>query len=102
MFEDAEMKNDWKCLIELFSQVKDYEKMENLLLMFLTINEREYLVDRYRIVRAFLTTELTQREIAEQFHVSISKITAGSNELKRTSGDFKKVLMDFISKKRQR
>lgn len=101
MFEDVEMEDDWKRLIELFSQVNDHEQMEKLLLLFLTINEREYLVDRYRIVRALLTTELTQREIAEQFHVSIAKITAGSNELKRTPGDFKKMLMDFILKKKR-
>ena len=99
MFEDVEIKNDWNCLVELFTQVTDHEQMEKLLLLFLTINEREYLVDRYRIVRALLSTELTQREIAEQFHVSIAKITAGSNELKRTPSDIKKILTEFISER---
>ncbi len=97
MFEDVEMENNWNCLIELFTQVTDHEQMKKLLLLFLTINEREYLVDRYLIVRALLTTELTQREIAEQFHVSIAKITAGSNELKRTPIDIKEILTNFIS-----
>ncbi|MCB1137001.1 MAG: trp operon repressor [Chlamydiia bacterium] len=93
------MENDWTCLVELFTEVNDHQQMEKLLLLILTINEREYLIDRYRIVRALLTTKLTQREIAEQFHVSIAKITAGSNELKRTPNDIKEILTDFISKR---
>ena len=96
MFEDKEMNSDWSCLVELFAQADDVEKMEKLLQLFLTRNEREYLVDRYRIVRALLSSNLTQREIAERFHVSIAKITAGSNELKRTSAEIKELIKRFI------
>ena len=50
--------------------------------LFLTIEERETLAARTLIIKAMLENELTQREIAEKFGVSISKITRGSNALK--------------------
>jgi len=97
MFENAEIQDDWNSLVELFAQVDDRHTMERLFLLFLTINEREYLVGRYRIVRALLTSNLTQREIAENLQVSIAKITSGSNELKRTARELKQLLIDFAS-----
>lgn len=96
MFEDIKMEKDWRQLIGLFCKMQDPVEMEKLLLLFLTINEREYLVDRFRIIRALLQGTLTQREIAEQCHVSIAKITAGSNELKRTPVELKEMIKKSI------
>lgn len=96
MFEDSEMEKDWKKLIKLFAAADTPDQMERLLQLFLTMNERSYLIDRYRIVHALLTTDKTQREIAENCHVSIAKITAGSNELKRTPEKTKAFLEAFM------
>ncbi len=68
--------------------------MDQMLHLFLTINEREFVVDRYQIIKALLTSDLPQRKIAEELGVSIAKITVGSNELKRTPSE----LIDFFIK----
>lgn len=68
--------------------------MDQILHLFLTINEREFLLGRYKIVKALLTSDFPQRRIAEELGVSIAKITVGSNELKRTP----KELIDYFKK----
>jgi Trp operon repressor len=69
---------EWEKFLELFMDARDEETFEMIFRLFLTQNEREMLIDRYRLVRALLTTPLSQREIAESLQLSISKITAGS------------------------
>lgn len=95
-FDDNAIEKDWNELIALFSQVRDSEMMDQLLVLFLTINEREFLVQRLRIIRALLQGEMPQREIADKLKVSIAKITAGSNELKRTPKELKERIKRFI------
>ena len=48
-----------------------------------TQEEKESIATRCLIVVELLKQEKTQRAIAEYSHVSIAKITRGSNELKR-------------------
>lgn len=80
-----EKNDEWIQLVKLFTNIKSEELMDQMLHLLLTINEREFVVDRYKIIKALLTTDLPQRKIAEELGVSIAKITVGSNELKRTS-----------------
>jgi len=89
---------EWKKLVQLFLKAKNEEKMNALLHALLTISERESLVDRYRIIRELLLSEKPQREISEDLKVSIAKITAGSNELKRTTDEFKTFLQRSMKK----
>lgn len=86
---NQEKNEEWSKLVKLFTNVKSEELMDQLLHLFLTINEREFVLDRYNIIKALLTTDLPQRTIAEELGVSIAKITAGSNELKRTPQELK-------------
>jgi TrpR family trp operon transcriptional repressor len=99
-----EKEDEWNQLIKLFTNVKSEDLMEQMLHLLLTINEREFLVDRNKIVKALLTSESPQRQIAEDLGVSIAKITVGSNELKRTPPElisyFKKQVKN-IDKKRK-
>jgi len=89
-----EESDEWNQLVKLFTNVKSEELMDQMLHLFLTINEREFLLGRYKIIKALLTTDLPQRKIAEELGVSIAKITVGSNELKRTP----KELIDYFKK----
>lgn len=91
------MDQDWNKLTELFASVDDDQQMEKLLKLLLTQSEQQFLIDRFNIIRALLEDKLTQREIAEEMKVSIAKITAGSNELKRTPQETKQLLIDFLS-----
>ena len=91
-------EDEWRKLVKLLCKVTNEEKMEHLLHLFLTINERDYLKGRMRIVKSLLEQELSQREIAEEMGVSIAKITAGSNALKTTPEGLKKFLTSFLNK----
>ena len=90
--EHLENSDEWNQLIKLFTNVKSEELMDQMFHLFLTINEREFLLDRYKIIKSLLTSNLPQRKIAEELEVSIAKITVGSNELKRTP----KELIDYF------
>lgn len=79
-----EKNDEWNQVVKLFSNIHSEELMDQMLHLFLTINEREFVIDRYKIIKALLTSNLPQRKIAEELKVSIAKITVGSNELKRT------------------
>lgn len=94
-------ENHWQDVIDLFMHAKNEKKMDQLLHMFLTITEREFLVDRYLIVEALLTSSLPQREIAKNLNVSIARITAGSNELKRTPEEMKNFFIAYFNRKKK-
>jgi len=92
-------KNEWELVLELFLKAKDKERMDQLLHLFLTITEREFLFDRFRIIQELLLSNQPQREIAKELGVSIAKITVGSNELKKIDGDLKKYLLKHLGNK---
>lgn len=71
----------WQGFLELCEKAQEKER-EELFSLFFTYEEKEDLAGRYMIIKALLDEDLTQREIAEQSGVSISKITRGSNALK--------------------
>lgn len=66
----------------------------SLLDLLLTLDEQEQLATRVELLRALLRGEKSQRAIAENLHISIAKITRGSNALKTISPD----LRDFLKK----
>ena len=88
------MKQAWKSFLSLCLKMHNTDELAKLFECFLTIEERESIADRYTIVKALLENKLTQRDIAEIHHVSIAKITRGSNQLK--SMDAK--LVSFLEK----
>jgi len=90
------MKKEWQALVELFAEHSSFNEMDQLLHLFLTPNERDFLIQRFKIVKALLTTDFSQRKISEEVHVSIANITAGSKELKRTKPAFKRLLTKRI------
>ncbi len=76
-------QNGWRSFIKLCLATKNEKLLSSLFDLFLTQEEKESIAMRYLIVMDLLKQEKTQREIAEHLHVSIAKITRGSNELKR-------------------
>lgn len=71
-----------------FLKATQGQAVEDLKLWFevlLTQAEQADIADRIRIVQGLLDNKLPQRELAESLQVSISKITRGSNALKRMS-----------------
>ncbi len=82
----------WRSFIELCSDFKKIEELKELFDLFFTLEEKEDMAKRFRILKALLDEKLTQREIAEKLGVSISKITRGSNALKIISSHLREAL----------
>jgi TrpR family transcriptional regulator, trp operon repressor len=66
--------------------------LKELFDLFFTFEEKEHLASRYKIIQALEKSDLTQREIAEKFNVSIAQITRGSNALKVITPQLKNFL----------
>lgn len=73
----------WRSFIKLCLATKNEKMLSSLFDLFLTQEEKESLALRCLIIEELLKQEKTQRDMAEDLHVSIAKITRGSNELKR-------------------
>jgi TrpR family transcriptional regulator, trp operon repressor len=72
----------WKPFIDCCNKTNKNNKLDELLSIFLTHEERLAIADRYVIIKDLLDGELSQRELSRQRQVSIAKITRGSNVLK--------------------
>ncbi len=88
--ESAE--NSWEAFLELCAKIKTPEEFDQFFSLFLTFEEREIMASRYLIIKALLEGDLTQREMADAYKVSIAQITRGSNALKTIDPKFKKTL----------
>ena len=94
------MRDDdgWKMFLDLCLETKKSSRLEELLNLFLTMEEKEHLASRMQIIKALLDEKLSQREISDEMKVSISQITRGSNALKIINNDFLKFLEDYVKK----
>lgn len=75
----------WEQFINLCIGLEKPKNLSDILEIFLTIEEKSNIANRFLIVQALLKKQKPQREIAKDLNVSIAKITRGSNELKRLS-----------------
>ena len=82
----------WAEFLSLCTTFKKVEDFDHFFALFLTHEERETMASRFLIVKELLENNLTQRELSEQHHVSISQITRGSNAIKSLDEKFKKSL----------
>lgn len=90
-------KAGWQEFLKVCAEIDSTNDLNNFFDLFLTIDEKETVASRYLIVKALLEKELTQREIAERYKVSIAQITRGSNALKIVSPKLKKLLESHFS-----
>ncbi len=82
-------KKGWQEFLKLCAKIDSAEECSEIFNLFLTIEEKETLASRYLIIKALLEGDLTQREIADIYKVSIAQITRGSNALKIISPELK-------------
>jgi len=85
-------KKGWELFLKLCATAAKKNNLESLLQFLLTDEEVAQLEKRVLLVQALLAEEQTQRDIAKNLQVSISKITRGSNSLKHVNPDLKKFL----------
>ncbi len=89
-------KDGWWGFLILCSKIKSPEEFKMFFDLFLTIEEKETIGKRFLIVKALQEGKLTQREIVNDFGVSISQITRGSNALKIIDPALKKILEKLL------
>ena len=89
-------EDGWWQFIELSRQLKTKEQFNEFFDLFLTIDERDDIKDRVVIARELLQGKKAQREIAAEHHISIAKISRGSNYLKIISENLRKFLEDQL------
>jgi len=82
----------WRNFLKLCLATENEKNLSSLFDLMLTHEERESIAMRCSIIEELLKQDKPQREIANHLHVSIAKITRGSNELKRMPGK----LIEFI------
>ena len=85
-------KKGWQLFLKLCASASKKGNLEQLLQFLLTDEEVAQLEKRVLLTQALLAEEATQREIAKNLQVSISKITRGSNSLNHIDTDLKKFL----------
>jgi TrpR family trp operon transcriptional repressor len=74
----------------------EHQTMLSLLFdLILTQEEKESIATRCLIISELIKEEKTQRDIAKDLKVSISKISRGSNELKRISTTLMRFLQTY-------
>lgn len=84
----------WRLFLNLCLAAKDEATLTSLFDVFLTHEERASIETRCLIVNALLEQNQPQRQMAESLNVSISKITRGSNELKRAPESVKQFILE--------
>jgi TrpR family transcriptional regulator, trp operon repressor len=88
----------WELFLKLCTTATKKGNLEQLLIFLLTDEEVAQLEKRVLLVQALLAETASQREIAKDLQVSISKITRGSNSLKHIDADLKKFLCVQLNK----
>lgn len=78
---------EWQQFLDLLKQAAKEDKLDELISMLLTVDERNSLGLRVQIVRFLLTKECSQREIQQELNTSAATITRGSNMLKTVQPD---------------
>jgi TrpR family trp operon transcriptional repressor len=88
-------------LCALLARADSATEVKELLELFLTITEREAIGGRYLIVEGLMEGKKTQRELAEDLGLSISKITAGSNAIKRAEPTLRRLVEQKMAEVRK-
>jgi TrpR family transcriptional regulator, trp operon repressor len=86
----------WQEFLDLLIKLQSNEDMSEFLRLFLAVEERNHIADRFLVIKSLLNEQNSQRKISKDLGVSIAKITRCSNSLKEISGDLRGYLKDNI------
>lgn len=93
MTEEMRIRSEsgFRELCVLLAQTEDVDFLQDFLTCLLTKAEMYDLANRWLLVKE-IDKGTTQRDIAQEFNMSLCKITRGSRELKKENSAFKKML----------
>nr|WP_283104729.1 trp operon repressor [Shewanella marisflavi] len=76
------VRASWDLVLEKVVNHQDHEALIDLFELLLTEEERSAIAGRLKVFQALLIGEMSQRQIAAEFEISIATITRCSNYLK--------------------
>ncbi|WP_392552389.1 trp operon repressor [Orbus wheelerorum] len=85
-------KDDWQQTVAFLNKAFDDNHQFDIFKLLMTIDERNALITRVKIVKALLEAKINQRQLREQLGIGIATVTRGSNSLKDVSPEFKQWL----------
>lgn len=77
-----DLEDGWHSFLKICQKMKSPKDLDALFNFFFTIEEKNNFATRALVVRSLLKGKKTQREIADDYSLSLTKITRGSNALK--------------------
>ncbi|ABO22947.1 trp operon repressor [Shewanella loihica] len=78
----AKVRANWDLVLEKVVNHQDTDALMDLFDLLLTEEERSAIAGRLKVFQALLLGEMSQRQIAAEFEISIATITRCSNYLK--------------------
>ncbi len=91
------MRANWDLVLEKILSHDNYEELSVLFQLLLTEEERSAIAGRLKVFQLLLAGELSQRQIAAEYEVSIATITRCSNYLKHMTPSHRARIQDLIS-----
>lgn len=79
------MRAEWDLVLDKVMAQNDHSALVTLFELLLTEEERSAVAGRLRVFQTLLRKEMSQRQIAQEYQISIATITRCSNYLKHMS-----------------
>ncbi|WP_198780678.1 trp operon repressor [Shewanella putrefaciens] len=90
------MRANWDLVLERILSHGNYEDLSVLFHLLLTEEERSAIAGRLKVFQLLLNGEMSQRQIAAEFQVSIATITRCSNYLKNMTPEHRGTIQKLI------
>ncbi|MCH1929038.1 trp operon repressor [Shewanella sp. A25] len=91
------MRAHWDLVLEKILTHQNYEELSVLFHLLLTEEERSAIAGRLKVFQLLLNGEMSQRQIAAEYEVSIATITRCSNYLKHMTVEHRERIQKLIS-----
>lgn len=90
------MRANWDLVLEKILSHGNYEELSVLFHLLLTEEERSAIAGRLKVFQLLLDGEMSQRQIAAEYEVSIATITRCSNYLKNMAPSHREKIQQLI------
>ncbi|MCL1036897.1 trp operon repressor [Shewanella submarina] len=90
------MRASWDLVLEKILSHSNYAELESLFHLLLTEEERSAVASRLKVFQLLLQGDLSQRQIAAEYEISIATITRCSNYLKQMPPERRQEIRDLI------
>lgn len=90
------MRAEWDSVLEKVLQQPDHSSLTVLFELLLTEEERSAVAGRLKVFQMLLQGEMSQRQIAHEYQISIATITRCSNYLKHMTTEQRTAIKQLI------